>query len=61
MSALNKTIKNLAIAFGIFLAITIINFCLDGAYVLLQSANLINNKSIEISELDFKKYSSYRY
>lgn len=59
MSVLNKIIKNLAIAFGIFLAITIINFCLDGAYVLLQSANLINNKSFEISEHDFEKYSSY--
>ena len=59
MSLFSKIVRNLALAFGIFLAFNIISFGLDLAYSVLESTNLINNKSYEIRELDFEKYSSY--
>lgn len=59
MSLFSKIVRNLALAFGLVLAFNIISCGLDIAYIVLDSANLINNKSFEISELDFKKYSSY--
>lgn len=59
MSLFSKIVRNLALAFGIFLAITIISFGLDLAYFFLQSTNLVKNNSYEISGEDFKKYSSY--
>ncbi len=53
MSVFTKVVKNLAIAFGIFLAITIINFSLELAYILLDSTNLVNNDRSEIDEVNF--------
>lgn len=59
MSLFSKIVKNLALAFGIFLAISIISFGLDLAYFFFESTNLVKNNSYEISGLDFQKYSTY--
>ena len=58
MKVLAKTIKNVAIAFGIFLAITIVNFCLDGVYYILKYANLIHNdNNLEAISYNLEKSS----
>ena len=58
MNTFQKVIKYVALAFGIALAIAIIEFGLNIGYIVLQSTNLIHNNT-KISNVNFGDYSSY--